>query len=229
MPTTRRPLQFFRSALLRHRASRVALALAVFMAARPAQAQTAAPAAASPDKQNNHRVVDVVSFLAGGAFALGAHESGHLVFDTIFDAGPRLEHVHFGPIPFFAITHRPDLSPRREFTVSSAGFWVQEGTNEWLLVTRPDLRHEHAPFVKGIFAFNVLTSIGYGTVAFARAGPFERDTRGMAEIGVDERAIGVVVIAPALLDAYRYFNPDSKWAKWASRAVKAGGVLLVVK
>jgi hypothetical protein len=203
--------------------------LAVCMAPWPAHAQTAAPVSAQPTKQNDHRAADLVAFLAGGAFALGAHESGHLIFDAIFDANPRLEHVHFGPIPFFAIAHRPDLSPRRELTISSAGFWVQEGTNEWLLVTRPDLRHERAPFVKGIFAFNVLTSIGYGTVAFARAGPFERDTRGMAEIGVDERAIGVVVIAPALLDAYRYFRPESKWAKWASRIVKAGGVLLVVK
>jgi len=203
--------------------------LAVCMAPWPAHAQTAAPVPAQPTKQNDHRAADLVAFLTGGAFALGAHESGHLIFDAIFDANPRLEHVHFGPIPFFAITHRPDLSPRREFTVSSAGFWVQEGTNEWLLVTRPDLRHEHAPFVKGIFAFNVLTSIGYGTVAFVRAGPFERDTRGMTEIGVDERAIGVVVIAPALLDAYRYFRPESKWAKWASRVVKAGGVVLVVK
>lgn len=157
------------------------------------------------------------------------HESGHLVFDAIFDANPRIEHIQFGPIPFFAIAHRADLSPRREFTVSSAGFWVQEGTNEWLLTTRPDLRHQHAPFVKGIFAFNVLTSIGYGTVAFAKAGPFERDTRGMSEIGVDERAIGALVIAPALLDAYRYFRPESRWAKWASRAAKVGGVLLVLK
>ena len=151
------------------------------------------------------------------------------MFDGIFDASPRVESVHFGPIPFFAITHQAGLSPRREFTISSAGFWVQEGTNEWILAARPDLRHEHAPFVKGVFAFNVLTSIGYGSVAFARAGPSERDTRGMSEIGVAEPAIGAFVIAPALLDAYRYFRPDSKWAKWASRAAKIGGVLLVLK
>jgi hypothetical protein len=206
------------------------LLLAALWTPRPAVAQPASPAPAQPAKENVHRVADLVSFLAGGVFELGMHESGHLLCDAIFDAGPRLEHVQFGPIPFFAITHRPDLSPRREFTISSAGFWVQEGTNEWLLVTRPGLRHEHAPFVKGMFAFNVLTSIGYGTVAFARAGPFERDTRGMAgSIRVDERAIGLVVIAPAVLDAYRYFRPDSTWAKWASRIVKAGGVLLVVK
>lgn len=209
---------------------RVLVLLAAFSVARLAFAQPTAPAPAQQANQNAHRVADVVSFLVGGVSALGLHESGHLLFDATFDAHPRLEHVQFGPFPFFAITHRPDESPRREFTISSAGFWVQEGTNEWLLVTRPDLRHEHAPFVKGIFAFNVLTSIGYGTVAFARAGPFERDTRGMAEsIGVDERAIGLVVIAPAVLDAYRYFRPDSTWAKWASRFVKVGGVLLVVK
>ena len=78
--------------------------------------------------------------------------------------------------------------------------------------------------------FNVLNSVGYGLVAFAKAGPFERDTRGMADsVGVSERGIGAMVMAPALLDAYRYFRPDSRWAKWASRAVKAGSVLLVVK
>ena len=72
------------------------------------------------------RVADTVKFLAGGALAFGAHEGGHLVFDVIFDANPRIEGVHFGPFPFFAITHAADLSPRREFTISSAGFWVQE-------------------------------------------------------------------------------------------------------
>jgi hypothetical protein len=204
--------------------------LAAFWTSRPAFAQPAAPPPAQPANEHEHRATDFVSFLAGGAVALGLHEGGHLGFDAIFDAGPRLEHVQFGPIPFFAITHRPDLSPRREFTVSSAGFWVQEGTIEWLLVTRPDLRHEHAPFVKGVLAFDVLTSIGYGAVALARAGPFERDTRGMAgSIGIDERAIGLVVIAPAVLDAYRYFRPESAWARWASRIAKAGGVLIVLK
>ena len=171
-----------------------------------------------------------MTFLAGGAIALGAHEGGHLLFDGIFDANPRIESVHFGPIPFFAVTHRAGLSPRREFTISSAGFWVQEGSNEWILAARPNLRHEHAPLVKGIFAFNVLTSIGYGTVAFARAGPFERDTRGMAaSVGVSERAIGALVLAPALLDAYRYFRPEARWAKWGSRSAKAASVLLVLK
>ena len=141
-----------------------------------------------------------------------------------------LTRVELGGIPFFAITHRTDLSPRREFAISSAGFWVQESWNEILLTRRPMLRHDHAPLAKGAMAFNILTSIGYAAVAFAKAGPVERDTRGMADsIGVDERAIGALVLAPAVLDAIRYFKPEARWAKWASRAAKAGSVALIFR
>ena len=158
------------------------------------------------------------------------HETGHLIFDVIFDADPYIKRVHLGPIPFFAISHRGDMSPRREFTISSAGFWMQEGANEWLLTRRPSLRDEHAWGAKGLFAFNVLNSVGYSLVAFAKGGPPERDTRGMADsIGVDERFIGALVLAPALLDSYRYFNRGSGWAAWTSRATKIGSVLLVLK
>ena len=171
-----------------------------------------------------------MKFLTGAAFGLVVHEGGHLMFDAAFDARPRIRGVTFGPFPFFAITHRGDLSPRREFTISSAGFWMQELSSEWLLTKRPSLRDARAPIAKGLLAFNVLNSAGYACVAFARAGPFERDTRGMAgSIGVDERAIGALVLAPAVLDAIRYFKPDARWAKWASRAAKAGSVLLVIR
>lgn len=152
------------------------------------------------------------------------------MFDAAFDAHARISGVKFGPFPFFAITHRGDLSPRREFTISSAGFWMQDLSSEWLLTKRPTVREARAPIAKGVLAFNVLNSAGYACVAFARAGPFERDTRGMAtSIGVDERAIGALVLAPAVLDAIRYFNPDARWAKWTSRAAKVGSVLLVIK
>src|SRR5437879_6054138 len=95
-----------------------------------------------------------------GAALLVLHESGHLAWDVAFDARPRVYGVHFGPFPFFALAHRGDLSPRREFTISSAGFWVQEATDEWLLTRRPRLRGEDAPFAKGLLAFNVLNSVG---------------------------------------------------------------------
>jgi hypothetical protein len=171
-----------------------------------------------------------VKFLAGGALGLGLHESGHLAFDAAFDARPHLSRVHLGPFPFFAIAHRGDLSPRREFIVSSAGFWVQETTNEWLLTRRPALRREPAPMAKGLVAFNILNSVGYALVAFAKAGPPERDTRGMADsIGMDERGVAAIVLAPAVLDAYRYFKPDAHWPGWTSRAAKAVSVALVLK
>ena len=171
-----------------------------------------------------------MKFVAGGVFGLAMHETGHLIFDAAFDAKPRLSAVRFGPLPFFAISHRNDLSPRREFTISSAGFWVQEATDEWLLTRRPSLRDEHAWGMKGLLAFNVLNSVGYALVAFAKAGPPERDTRGMSDsIGIDERAIGAIVLTPAILDTYRYLNRGSRWAAWTSRAVKIGSVALVMK
>jgi hypothetical protein len=197
--------------------------------AAAAQSSSAGQTLQSPSA-DEHRVVDSVKFLAGAALGLAVHEGGHLVLDAVFDASPTIKGVRFGPFPFFAISHRGDLSPRREFAISSAGFWMQDLSSEWQLTKRPALRDAHAPAVKGVLAFNVLNSVGYACVAFARAGPFERDTRGMAEsIGVDERAIGAMVLAPAVLDAIRYFKPEARWAKWASRAAKAGSVLLVIK
>jgi hypothetical protein len=187
--------------------------------------ETLQPAAA-----DEHPALDSVKFLAGAGLGLVIHESGHLLFDAIFDADPRVTGVHFGPFPFFAITHRGDLSPRREFTISSAGFWMQSLSSEWILTKRPRIRDEHAPVEKGVLAFNVLNSTGYALVAFARAGPYERDTRGMADSsGIDERAIATVVLAPAVFDAIRYFKPEARWAVWASRAAKVGSVLLVLK
>jgi hypothetical protein len=182
------------------------------------------------EPQPTTRTADVVTFLAGAALGLAAHEAGHLVLDFAFDAKPWIKRVELGGIPFFAITHRSDLSPRREFAISSAGFWVQESWNEVLLTRRPMLRRDHAPLVKGAMAFNILASIGYATVAFAKTGPVERDTRGMADaVRVDERVIAAIVLAPALLDAYRYFKPDATWAKWASRGAKAGSVVVILK
>jgi hypothetical protein len=179
---------------------------------------------------DEHRALDTVKFLAGGALGLAIHEGGHLIFDAAFAADPSIKGVTFGPFPFFAITHRSDVSPRREFAISSAGFWMQELSSEWLLTKHPDLHDTRAPVAKGLLAFNVLNSVGYAIVAFARAGPYERDTRGMADsIGVDERAIGAVILAPAVFDAIRYFKPEARWAKWASRASKVGSVMLIVK
>jgi hypothetical protein len=184
--------------------------------------------AAQPPRE--HRAATVARFLGGAALALGAHEASHLLADVVFDADPALKSVDFHGIPFFAITHRSDVSPGVEFTISSAGFWTQHAGSEWLLTRRPRLRFERAPLAKGVLAFNVIASVVYSGAAFGRTGPFERDTRGMAaSASIDERWIGALVLAPAAMDAWRYVDPDARWAMWASRLLKAGGVLLVVK
>jgi hypothetical protein len=189
----------------------IAITAAVVLLPAPAQAQR-----------------DAVTFLAGGALGLAMHEGGHLLLDVAFGATPGVKKVSFGPIPFFAITH-PPVSPRREFAISSAGFWVQEGSNEFFLSRHRNLRHRHAPLMKGAFAFNVLASVAYAGAAFARTGPGERDTRGIAASArVDERWIGGVVLVPAVFDTLRYYKPDTAWLRWAGRASKAGGVLLLL-
>ena len=190
----------------------------------PAQAQQ------NDAPSDRHRPATVGLFLAGGALGLGAHETGHLFFDVIFDADPGIRGVDFHGIPFFAITHRSDLPPAQEFTIASAGFWVQHVGSEWLLTRRPRLRYEDAPLAKGVLAFNVLASAAYAGAAFCRTGPVERDTKGMADTtDIDERAIGFVVLVPAVLDTWRYFRPESRAAVWLSRAAKVGGVLMVVR
>ena len=206
--------------------ARLAILLLASLGASTAHAQEAPAAAATPES----RGASIAKFLGGGALGLATHESGHLLFDVIFDAGPGVRKVDFHGIPFFAVTHRSGLSPRREFTVSSAGFWVQHAENEWLLSRRPSLRTRRAPILKGVLTFNVLASAAYAGAAFARTGPVERDTRGMADSArIDERWVGALVLAPALLDTWRYFHPEAKWAAWASRGVKVGLVVMVVR
>src|SRR5436190_3247794 len=162
------------SAARRRVGSAVLLTLLVAATAQAQQTSTDPP----PPHENN--ALNLMKFLAGALAGLGLHEGAHLVFDGLFDAEPHLKPVHLGPFPFFAIAHRGSLSPRREFIVSSAGFWTQEGIDEWLLTRRPALRDERAWLTKGLLAFNILNSIGYALIAFAEAGPPERDTRGMA-------------------------------------------------
>jgi hypothetical protein len=187
-------------------------------------AQSAQPHDATPTGKR------VASFLVGGALGLGTHEAGHVIANLALGEKPGLRKVDFHGIPFFAITHTSGLPPRREFTISSAGFWVQHAENEWMLSRRPQLRQERAPFAKGIFAFNVLASVAYAGTAFARTGPEERDTRGIAASArLDERWIGVMLLAPAVLDTWRYFHADAKWAAWTSRGVKIGMVVLVAR
>jgi hypothetical protein len=193
----------------------------------PALAQTEAQPLPTRDESAGKRIA---SFLTGGAIGLGTHEAGHIIANLALGEKPGLRKVDFHGIPFFAITHSSGLPRRKEFLISSAGFWVQHAENEWLLHRRPQLRRERAPLAKGVFTFNVLASVAYAGAAFGRTGPMERDTRGIATSArVDERLIGALLLAPAVLDAWRFFHPDAKWAAWTSRGVKVGMVVMVVR
>jgi hypothetical protein len=168
--------------------------------------------------------------LLGGAAGLAIHESGHLVADWAFNEKVVVKKVDWKGIPFFALSHAPDLSPRREYVVSSAGFWAQYLFSEQILTHHPNLKDEQSPFRKGMLTFHVVTSLVYAGAAFGKTGPTERDTRGMATSRrISERWIGLMVLAPAVLDTYRYFNPDARWASWTSRGAKLGSVVLVLR
>jgi hypothetical protein len=188
-----------------------------------AQEPEAAPAA---DDSNAARIL---TSLGGAAVGLLTHEAGHFALDVTFDAEPRFRRVEFANIPFFAITHRAGLSPRREYAITAAGFWVQNALAEWVLTHDPGIRRQRAPFAKGLLAWSAASSAVYTVAAFGRIGPPERDTRGMAEaLGVSERWIGALVLAPAACDAWRYLNPDARWARWLSRASKAAMIVIVL-
>jgi hypothetical protein len=173
--------------------------------------------------------MDTAKLIGGAAVGLAIHESAQVAADFANGVTPGVKKVSFGPFPFFAITHDP-VSPGREFIISSSGFWAQHAVSEYLLTARPHLREEYAPVHKGLLAFNVLTSAAYSVAAFARTGPDERDTRGVAlSARVDEPVIGALILAPAILDSARYFGARNRYVVWASRAAKVGGALLVVR
>jgi hypothetical protein len=201
------------------------VAAAALLAGAPAGAQDRAP------DEPRGAVARTLLFLAGGAGGLVAHEAGHILVGAALGARPHIRSLDYGPIPFFAIEHEP-VGARQEFAIAAAGFWMQHATSEWILTTRPDLRRTSAPFRKGVFVFHLATSALYTGAALGRIGPPERDTLGMAGAlgrhGIDEPVIGLLVIAPAALDAYRYLRPDSTWARWASRGAKIAAVSLVL-
>jgi hypothetical protein len=180
---------------------------------------------------NTAAVLLVVKLLAGGVAGLTVHESGHVAASAMFGAHPGTKPINYAGIPFFAVTHQT-VSRKQEFVISSAGMWMQHAGSEMILSKRPNLRHESAPFLKGMLVFNTATSAVYATAAFGRLGPPERDTLGMAvslgQRGWREPAEGAFILAPAALDVYRYFRPDQKWAAWASRGSKAVFMALVL-
>ena len=156
---------------------------------------------------------------------------GHVTAGIVFGANPGTKPIRYAGIPFFAVTHDP-VTRSREFVISSAGFWIHHAGSEWILTAQPALKDAHAPFLKGMLAFNIGTSLMYSGAAVLQMGPPERDPLGMADSlgrrGWPEPVIGVLILGPAVLDAYRFMKPGHAWAAWTSRGLKAALMALVV-
>lgn len=181
--------------------------ISLFAAARPVKVfaqQPVPPAAAAPGPDESRKAA-FAKFVAGAAVGAGLHEAGHLA------AGWK----------------RYDVSRRRAIAATSAGFWAQYLTSETVLTRHPHLRSDRSPFLKGVIAFHLVTSAGYTVLAMTQSGPPGRDTLDMSRaIGVNERWVGALVLAPAVVDAIRYLRPEAQWAKWLSRGIKLGTVAL---
>lgn len=210
---------------------RLAALLSLLILLLPARAAAQDESSAPPPRN----VKRALTFLGGGAAGLVVHEAGHVATGLALGANPGFRRLDHGVIPFFAVTH-DTVSRGGEFAISASGFLAQHAANEWLL--RRDeagrgLRAQRAPFRKGWLTFNLATSAVYTVAAIGRTGPPERDTRGIAasagDDGVPEPVVGVLILAPAVLDAVRYLRDDPAWARWSSRAAKAGLLLLAVR
>ncbi len=184
-------------------------------------------------------------FVAGGLAAFLGHESGHLIANYSMGNSPHFKRIWVaGFIPFLDI--EPGIAcnaercfkrngqvfeagRRGKFEIVSAGFHVQHVTDEILLRLRPNLRHESAPFLKGVLAFNTLVSVMYAVGAWTQLEPEDAgDIAGQARLsGIPRPLLAGALLLPAALDLYRYYRPSSWWAPWAALAAKAGYVGLV--
>jgi len=175
-------------------------------------------------------------FVTGGLTGLVVHEGAHMLVAESFGLHPRVD-TRSKPVPFIVIRYdlfkkngsnteyvdregRPiSGGAQKRFAIASAGINSQNISSELILSFHPDLREERRPFLKGVLAFDIVTSIGYAVVG--RLDP-DGDLRGMSESrGVNNLFIAALVFTPAALDLYRYYNPESAWAPWVSRGTKA--------
>jgi hypothetical protein len=184
----------------------------------PSHTGPAVPPAARPNRRWGG---NPGQYFSGAFVGLLSHETGHLIANYAQDTDPFLMSVHYGFIPFFTIEPGRHLTNHEHYLTSSAGFNAQHLVNEWLLVKHPHLSDEDEPFLRGLATFNFWLTMGYAATAFARTGPNERDTKGMADsLGWNETYVGLLILAPTILDTYRYKHPDCKWARTASRLSK---------
>lgn len=190
--------------------------------------------------QRSTRLHDVGMGTLGFVSAFLAHESGHVGANLMMGNVPRLEGLFaVGFIPFFAIA--PGIDCREEVCVKrngdrfaggrrgkyfivTGGFNVQHFTNELILTADPNLRAKRAPFRKGMLLFNVFLSWLYASSAWTGLQDPHGDLGGAANTaGINEIALSFALLAPTIVDTYRYFVPSgAHWSAWVARGTKAG-------
>lgn len=180
---------------------------------------------------------DIGWFLTGGLTAFVVHEGAHMLVAESLGFDSRIE-SRGSPIPFLVVRYDLDLvkdasgqvqyldkngqpveeGGQKRFVISSAGINAQNLTSEAILSFYPNIRSERRPFLKGMLAFHIATSIGYALIGRKDR---DGDLHGMSEgLGVSDRIVGAIVFLPAAVDTYRYFYPDSRWAPWVARGSK---------
>jgi hypothetical protein len=217
------------------RAMRASLVLALLLG-------TGARATAAPnDDEAPNRLWPRAGMLAAGfATAFVAHETGHLVANFALGNRPAIEGTRvWGFVPFVLID--PQLTcgstecvkpngdhfgpgRRGKYFIASAGFHVQQLTDELILSLTPDLRQREAPFRKGMLLFNIGLSAAYVLADWVDLEDPHGDLGTMERMSRRNSALmGLAILLPAALDAYRYFFPSqARWSAWAARASKAG-------
>lgn len=176
-------------------------------------------------------------FVTGGLTGFVVHESAHMLVAESLGIHPRVGSRR-KPVPFIVIRYdffaikdpsgkinyvdkegNPVPSgAQKRFAISSAGINSQNISSELILTRYPSLREEPRPFLKGVLAFDIVTSIGYSLIG--RLDP-DGDLRGMSESkGISNLVIATLVFVPAAIDLYRYYYPKSAWAPWVDRGAK---------
>jgi hypothetical protein len=175
---------------------------------------------------------------AGAISAFLLHEAGHIAANLMLGNVPHFQGTKFGGfLPFPVISpsihcdgdhcfkrngHSFSTGPNGVYFIVTAGFHVQNITNEILLTSDPNLAEQYAPFRKGLLGFNLFLSALYAAGAYTKLESPNGDLLGAARYsGIHEAWLATLLLVPAVLDGYRYFHPEATWAVWASRAGKA--------
>lgn len=181
---------------------------------------------------------EIARFVAGGATGFVLHESAHALAAESLGIDVRLE-FQSRPVPFPVVRYnliqtedalgntqyvdrkRTHIAngAQKQLAIASAGINSQNITSEWILTLHPRLREEQRPFLKGMLAFDILTSIAYALGGRRNRGG---DVYQMSEaLGVHNKFVAGLILAPAAIDLYRYYYPESSWTPWISRGAKS--------